>query len=179
MDMNHASSREKTAQVAFLGMIFALAMALSFIEQSLPTTPLLPPGVKLGLSNIVTMYCLFSLGKGSAFTVAVLKSAFVFFVRGPVAAFLSLSGGLLSVVVMLLLLMTRRRAPSYMIISVAGAIFHNLGQLMGTTLVLRTYFSLFYIPVMILSGVGMGVLTGILVRTVMPALDNIRKKSAG
>jgi heptaprenyl diphosphate synthase len=177
--MNRANSREKTARVAFLGMIFALAMTLSFIEHSLPTTALLPPGVKLGLSNIVTMYCLFTMGFGSAFTVAVLKSAFVFFVRGPVAFFLSLCGGMASIVVMHLLLKLRRSTPSYMIISVAGAIFHNLGQLLGTTVVLRTHFSLYYIPVMIVSGVGMGILTGILVRTVMPALEKIRQKAEG
>lgn len=40
--------------------------------------PALPPGVKLGLSNIAVMYCLFYMGKENAFILLVLKSLFVF-----------------------------------------------------------------------------------------------------
>ena len=73
------NKRDDTAarSVAFLGLMFALAMALSLLESMIPALPMLPPGVKLGLSNIVTMYCLFFLGARSAFTVAALKSCFV------------------------------------------------------------------------------------------------------
>ena len=54
-------------EAALMGMLFAMAMALSFAESLLPVLPMLPPGFKLGLSNIVTMYALFVLGtrKGS------------------------------------------------------------------------------------------------------------------
>lgn len=50
----------KTRQVALSGLLFALAMALSFMESAI--TPLLGliPGVKIGLANIVVMYALFS-----------------------------------------------------------------------------------------------------------------------
>ena len=51
-----------------MGLLFALSVVLSFLEGTL--TPLLglPPGVKLGLANVVVMYALFFLGRGSAFT---------------------------------------------------------------------------------------------------------------
>ena len=50
--------REQTRRVALLGMLFALAMVLSWLEGLV--TPLLglPPGVKPGLANIVVMYAL-------------------------------------------------------------------------------------------------------------------------
>ena len=55
------SNYEKTKQVALSGLLFALAMALSFIEGSI-TFPGLLPGMKLGLANIVVMYALFFMG---------------------------------------------------------------------------------------------------------------------
>jgi heptaprenyl diphosphate synthase len=45
-------SYEKTRHIALSGLLFALAMALSFIEGSL-VIPGLLPGMKLGLANIV------------------------------------------------------------------------------------------------------------------------------
>ena len=53
----------KVKRLALMGLLFALAMALSFLESLLPALPMLPPGIRLGLSNIVTMYALFVLGK--------------------------------------------------------------------------------------------------------------------
>ena len=52
----------KVKRLALMGLLFALAMALSFLESLLPALPMLPPGIRLGLSNIVTMYALFVLG---------------------------------------------------------------------------------------------------------------------
>ena len=43
------------------------------------------PGVKLGLANVVVMYALFFLGRGSAFTLVLLKSFFVLLTRGAVS----------------------------------------------------------------------------------------------
>ena len=45
-------SYEKTRHIALSGLLFALAMALSFIEGSL-VIPGLLPDMKLGLANIV------------------------------------------------------------------------------------------------------------------------------
>ena len=58
---------EKTRRVALMGLLFALSVVLSFLEGTL--TPLLglPPGVKLGLANVVVMYALFFLGTGTFF----------------------------------------------------------------------------------------------------------------
>ena len=90
----------KTRQVALSGLLFALAMALSFMESAI--TPLLGliPGVKIGLANIVVMYALFFMGFPQALTLTVLKAFFVALTRGVTAGLLSLSGGLVSVLVM-------------------------------------------------------------------------------
>ena len=97
------SKNRKTKRICFMGLLFAVAVVLSYIE-GMVTIPGLPPGIKLGLSNIVTMYCVFFLGVPSAYTLAILKALSVLLMRGPTGALLSLLGGLVSVTVMLLLL---------------------------------------------------------------------------
>ncbi len=160
-------------KVAVPGLMLALALVLSLFESMLPALPFLPVGVKLGLSNIVTMYCLLFLGAKTAFAVAVLKALFVLLTRGAIGAALSLSGGLCSVCLMLLF----KRMPGLgdRLISVAGAISHNIGQLILASIILKSIYTFYYLPVMILSGVGMGLITGILLRLVMPYLKNVNR----
>ena len=93
---------KKTRQIALSGLLFALAMALSFVEGTL-VIPGLLPGMKLGLANIVVMYALFFMGPGQALALDLLKAGFVFLVSGPTAGFLSFCGGMLSLLVMWLL----------------------------------------------------------------------------
>ena len=93
-----------SATVALTGLLAALALALSFLEGLLPPLPFLPPGAKLGLSNIVTMYAAGTLGLPCAVFLAVLKGGFALLTRGAVAGCMSLAGGLFSTVCMWLLL---------------------------------------------------------------------------
>jgi heptaprenyl diphosphate synthase len=158
-----------TYYIALMGLLFAFSLVLTYVEYLIPPTPMLPPGVKLGLSNIVTMYCLFFLGRKSAFTIVFLKSGFVFLIRGITAFLMSLSGGLLSALVMMLLLMLTSANISYLIISIAGAIAHNIGQIIIASFILGTSLVLAYLPLLIVSGLIMGSTTGTLLKVVMPA----------
>ncbi len=67
---------QKTRRVALTGLLFALAMALSFIEGMI-TIPGLLPGMKIGLANVVVMYALFFMGAKYALFLDVLKAFFV------------------------------------------------------------------------------------------------------
>ena len=62
---NHRRNDSKTHSIALSGLLFALAMALSFVEGTL-VLPGLLPGMKLGLANIVVMYALFFMGPKQA-----------------------------------------------------------------------------------------------------------------
>ena len=124
------------------------------------------PGVKLGLSNIVTMYCLFCLGWREAYSLAALKSLFVLLTRGPVGAAMSFAGGLVSVTAMLLLRALPKK-PSELFTSICGGLMHNAGQLVMAVLLLNGAV-LYYFPVLALGGVAMGALTGLLLRLLRP-----------
>ena len=90
------------ARIAYTALFLSLSLVLSWLEMQLPQAPFLPPGVKLGLSNVVTMYCLFFVNAPSAFLVAFLKSLFAFLMRGSFAGLFSFLGGLCSVTVRLI-----------------------------------------------------------------------------
>ena len=165
-------SYEKTRRIALSGLLFALAMALSFIEGTL-TIPGLLPGMKLGLANIVVMYALFFMGPRQALVLDVLKALFVFLVSGFTAGFLSLCGGLLSLLVMWVLYYKLPFRPTWFILSVCGALSHNIGQLLGAGLILSSAMSLYYAPVMLVLGLVMGALTSLTLRAVLPALGRL------
>ena len=159
----------RASRVALLGLLFALSMVLSFVESGF--AGLIPiPGIKPGLSNIVTMYCLFCLGRREAYTLALLKSCFVFLTRGAVGAAMSLAGGLLSVSVMLILLLFGEKKFSDTFLSVCGGVSHNVGQILMAMLVLGSTAVVYYLPVLMISGVARGVITGMLLRYLMPHL---------
>ncbi len=167
----------KAKRIAFLGLMLGIILVLSALEHMLPPLPLLPPNVKLGLSNIVTMYCVFFVGKRDAFMLTVLKSAFVFLMRGVMAAFLSICGGLLSIAVIMLFAACFGSKTSYTVISIFGAVAHNFGQLIAVSFSVGSSVVLYYFPVLLVSGVIMGSVTGVLLNVVMPALNRFKMKT--
>ena len=94
----------KARETAWTGMLFALAIALSWLESMVSPLLGLMPAIKLGLSNIVVMYALLFLRTRTAVLLVVLKALFAFLTRGVTAGFLSLCGGALALAVYLLLL---------------------------------------------------------------------------
>lgn len=174
MDGTRADSR-RTRKLVLSGMIFALALILAVVENALPSLPL--PGVKFGLSNIAVMYALFFLSKSQAYSIAVLKGLFVFMTRGYIAGILSLSGGILSLTVMLLVIVLFKDRVSYTVISISGAIAHNIGQFTAVSFIYTGMSKLeifAYLPVLLVSGVVAGIVTAVLLRFVIPAFERLR-----
>lgn len=171
----------KGRKIAFLGLMLGLVIVLSIAESLLPPMAFLPPGVKPGLSHIFMMYCLFFVGAKEAFGLAVLKSLFALLTRGMVAAFLSLTGGWLSLAVIFLLVKVFGNRISYLALGVAGAVTHNLGQLAASSVLIGSAYVFFYLPAMLVSGVVMGCVTGTLLKVVMPYMHSMHvgKKPGG
>lgn len=163
---------QKTKTVARLGMLFALAMALSFFESVI--TPLLGlmPAMKLGLANIVVMYAMLFMKRRQALLLVLLKAGFSLFVRGVTAGFLSLCGGMLSWLVMAFLLCLPFPVTGY-IFSVCGALAHNVGQLLGASIVLSSAMALGYAPVLLAVGLVVGSVTWWVARGVFPVLKRL------
>lgn len=157
---------QKASKVSLMGLLFALAMAFSYLESML-VIPGLLPGMRLGLSNLVTMYCLFFLGKRAGYIMAVMKAVFVVLTRGFVAGMLSLSGGIFSVTAIVLVDFLSKHSLHYITLSVIGAIFHNIGQLILARY-LTSVFLYYYIPVLLVTGLVVGIITGKLFVWIIP-----------
>lgn len=151
-----------------LGLLSALAIALSVLEAQLPAPPL--PGAKLGLANIVTMYALSSLSLPAALCVCAVRAAFAL-LRGFTACLMSAAGGLLSILMMAAALRLTRRL-SYIGVGILGAVGHNVGQwLMALVLVDASLFR--YLPVLLAAAVVTGTLTGLALNLLLPSLRKI------
>jgi len=157
LSTNKQKSVKSARRVAVFGISSALALALSFFESLLPPLLSLYPGVKLGLSNVVTMTCAATFGAPCAIAVAIMKGVFAGLTRGFVAMLMSLIGGLLSTLCVYLLLKLRL---GYIVISVIGAVVHNMAQLTVCAFIASNVGVFIYAPVLVLFGIVAGCITG-------------------
>ena len=164
--------KKASGRVAFTGLLAALALSFSFLEGLIPPIPVLPPGAKLGLSNIVVLYAAGSVGLPAALFLACLKGGFALLTRGVTAGLLSISGGVLSALVMWLLLQKTRASLS--LVGVCGALSHNAAQLCAAWL-LTSAAVVFYLPFLVLFGVLTGLLTGLVLKLTLPPLQRIER----
>lgn len=162
----------KTKKTAFFGMFLALALVAGYVESLIPIS-LGVPGVKLGLANIVTMIILYTLGFGAALLLSggrILLSGILF--GSGFAMVYSAAGALCSIFVMVLLKKANRF--SSVGVSVAGGVFHNVGQILVAMAVLETGSLIYYLPVLILSGlaagVAVGVISGLMIKRIDPVI---------
>lgn len=165
----------KARSVALTAMLFALALALSWLESCV--TPLLGliPALKLGLSNIMVMYAILFLHTRTAVLLVVLKAAFAFLTRGVTAGFLSGCGGLVSLLVFVILLHLPFSVSGYLF-CVCGALAHNLGQLAGACVLLSSSLALAYAPVLLVAGIVVGAVSNILTSALFKALPDALRK---
>lgn len=161
----------KGKKIAVYGLLIALAFVLSYLESLLPIF-IAVPGVKLGLTNLVVLVAIKLMGKKDGFFINMIRILLVAMTFGNAYSFwYSLAGGLLSFFVMLLFL--RWKTFSIVGVSVAGAISHNMAQIMVAIFVLDTASLLYYLPVLILSGTIAGVIVGILCGEIVKRLPRI------
>ena len=168
-------TKTKSYKAAFTGIAAAVAITLSFLEGLIPTAA---PGVKLGLSNIAVMFAASEFGLIPALSVTLLKSLFVFLTRGATAFFMSLAGGVLSTLVMYLLFRFSKNA-GYIEIGILSALAHNAGQFSVAAIMVSGESVIGYAPVLLLSALVTGAVTGSILRAVMPKLHNIDKAVKG
>ena len=146
----------RRSRVAFLGLFTAFAMILSFVESQIPTFVAIP-GIKLGLPNIAIIIILYRFGWKEATVISLLRVLLTSLLFGTVLSMLySIAGALLSLVVMILL----KKILSTVTISVLGGVFHNVGQILVAILVTETQQLIYYLPVLVISGVISGIVVG-------------------
>ncbi len=166
--------KNNTYKIALFGVLSAVALTLSYLEGLIPTVAFMPPGAKMGFSNIATMFAASSMGLVSALAITFIKALFAGITRGVTAFFMSLCGGILSTVTMYLLFKFSKKT-GYMAIGIICALVHNFGQLIVAIITAGNLSVLGYAPVLLISGAVTGAVTGTVLRAVMPSLERVTK----
>lgn len=148
----------KTRDTVLLSLLTAQAIVLHYIESFIPV---IAPGAKLGLANIMTIVTLYIFGTKYALMVSVIRILLGSLLSGnPMGILFGLAGGLLSLTIMAIL----KKYPKYFSligVSTAGAALHNLGQLITAALLYKTKGILFtYMPILMLTSAITGYFIG-------------------
>jgi heptaprenyl diphosphate synthase len=168
------NGRKKTRALARNAVFLAAALVAGLAERWIPFE-FAVPGVKLGLANAVVLTALYLFPQRGALAISLLKCVITAVFAGTGLSFLySLSGAAFSFAVMAAALRFGREKISPVGVSVLGAVFHNVGQVLAASAVMKTFLLAAYLPVLLLSGVITGVLVGLAVKLVLP---RVRKYS--
>lgn len=162
---------KKTAKIVFLGILVSVAMIFSYIEHQIPAF-IAVPGIKLGLPNIAIIVVLYKLGWKEACLVNLIRVLLVSILFGTTLSLLySVAGAVLSLTIMII--MMKVKIFSKVFISISGAIMHNIGQIMVAIFVTETSELLYYLPILLISGIISGVLIGLIGTKVVEKLERI------
>jgi heptaprenyl diphosphate synthase len=146
-----------------IGLLVSLGLVLHFVEGMLPVTAFIP-GARLGLANIVTLMGLVLYGFWEGFEILILRIFLGALLAGSFMTagfYLSMAGGLLGFLTMSISYRYFRDKFSLPGISVVGATFHNLGQIMMAYLIIANPGIFYYLPYLILISVPTGLGTGL------------------
>lgn len=147
-------------RITFLALFASLALLLSYVEMLLPPIFTAVPGIKMGLSNIVIVLILYRFG--------IIEASVVSFVRLIISTLLfanistfwyGVAGAVLSLTVMAIL--KKLDFLSIVAVSVAGAVLHNIGQMIVAIILLKTPEIGYYMIVLSITGTIAGIFIGL------------------
>lgn len=164
----------KTFRIVFIGLLVSQALTLFIVENMMP--PLfITPGAKLGLTNLITVIALYTLGsKKDVFIIILLRLLLSTMFCGNLSTFMySASGAILSFCIMILFKSLGKNKLSIIGVSASGAFFHNLGQLIVASAIVENIGIMLYLPILSIAGIGTGIFIGITANFVVKHLSKI------
>ena len=159
------------SKVAYIGVFTALALIFSYVETLIPIQFGIP-GVKLGLANLIIVIALYRMKLSEAYLLSIVRVLLAGFIFGNYFSIIySLAGGILSLTVMALL--RKKGGFSVIGVSIAGGVFHNIGQLIVASVIVETFSVMYYVPVLLIAGLVTGLLIGIASDGMLKRLANL------
>ena len=164
----------KTRKLTAMALLTAIALTIFVVEAQIPA--LVPiPGIKLGLSNIITVFAVFTFGSWEAALILAVRIFLGAVFAGNFSTILySAAGGALAILATILL----KRLLSVKQLWVAGcigAIAHSIGQMVVAVLITQTPGLFIYLPVMIVCSIITGTFTGLCAQFLVNRGDTLWK----
>jgi heptaprenyl diphosphate synthase len=164
----------KVGKLTRLALLTAAALSLFLVEAQIPL-PIPIPGVKLGLSNIVTVCAVYLLGAREG---AMILSVRIFlgavFSGNFGTIFYSAAGGFLAILTTIGLKFILQENQLW-ICGCLSAIAHSIGQMAMAVLLTQTPSLLIYLPVLILCSIFTGIFTGLCAQVLIKRGKNLWK----
>lgn len=158
-------------KATFLGLMIGISLVIYIVESQIPV---IFPGIKLGLANVISLSALLILGWKEALTITIIRILLGSIFCGGMSSFLfSIAGGILSNIIMIILYIFFKDIISIYTISIIGAIFHNIGQLFVAAIVVNNYNVYIYLPVLMVSAIITGCFVGIVAKNLKEHIDKI------
>lgn len=168
---SEVNQRKKRKKTIYMGLFLAVALLLSYIETLIPFGFGIP-GIKLGLTNLLVILCLYHYGVKEALGLNVMRIVLAGFLFGNLYSILySMAGGLCSFLVMWIAYKTGFLTEKG--VSVLGGVFHNLGQIVVAAFVVQTPGVFYYVPWLLMAGVLTGWLLGFAAEILSPYMKKI------
>ena len=156
-----------TKKGVILAFLIALGIVFQLIESFFPIV-LVVPGYKIGIANIVSLFALYAYGPKDMAIVTTGRIFLASLLQGTlfsIAFLLSVSGGLLSMFAMILAY--RSKVFSIYGVSVLGACFHNVGQVLAITYIYQQYFMQLFLPILLALSIVSGLCIALLTRQIL------------
>ena len=152
---------KQTKHLIYMSLLVAMALALHLVERSIPV-PFMTPGAKLGLANLVTVIALYTLDKKSDVAKIIVTRIILSAIFGGSVSGLMYGsmGALFSFIIMLVIKEGLKEKVSIIGVSAAGAVLHNIGQLLVAALIVQNIGVMLYLPVLSLAGIVTGIFVG-------------------
>jgi heptaprenyl diphosphate synthase len=168
------------SEAIHIALLSAYAVGLHSIEALIPTPV---PWLRLGLANIITLVSLYLYGLKGAMTVTItrvfIRSLLAGTFLGP-AFIMSLAGGVVSTLVMWMAMAMFQRVSGPVIVSISGAVAHNVTQLlMAYVLFVKQIEAIVLIsPVILFVGLFTGIFNGIATNLILNKIKQSRSNKA-
>lgn len=157
-------------KICYVAMFVCIGILAGYLE-SFIVLPVSVPGIKIGLSNIVTIIALYLLGPLYAFFICVCRVLLSSILFGSgISSLYSITGALISFIGMFLLF--RCDKISVYGVSIAGGALHNASQLAVALIIVKVPYLYYYFPILIISGILAGFLIGFLSKMI---IDRLKK----
>lgn len=170
----NGENMEKTRHLMYLSLLVAMALVLSLIERNIPV-PFMTPGAKLGLANLVTVLALYSLPKKHEVAMIIVARLLLTSIFGGSVSGLMYGsmGALLSFLIMVGVKETLKDKVSIIGVSAAGAVFHNIGQVLVAMGMVKNVGVALYLPFLSLSGIITGIFVGLAANYVIVYINRL------
>ena len=147
-------------KLAQLSVLTAGALVVFVIELQFPA-PVPVPGVKPGLANVFTLFAIYRFKPHEAAMLVIVRVFLGCLFSGNMMAMIfSYAGATLCMAGMLLLKRVLKKDLIWLV-SIIGAVLHNIGQLLAAAAVLGSFAVFGYLPVLLISGCISGCFTGV------------------